>query len=231
VPGLPEEVMQNYEDSLQRYRWSWKAELKMAAGTPSTALLKERCYGWLKNLRQAEGDTDFGWFMLLEKGIGIGKPKMHVLITGLRNRMRFWENQWADLGGSAVITPVDGSKEKMLEMVRTAGRKGDLDCDFDVPTQEDGNYDAFEPPKFTPTSVRIEFVDNLTTITELTKRFKGYGQIREINILASWPSDGGRPVTTATVTFGDEDSAASAARESDAGYLRPQAIRVKVVEP
>jgi len=148
--------------------------------------------------------------------------------------MRFWEKQWADLDGIAVITRFDGSKEKMLEMVRTADRNGELDCDIDLPTQEDGNYDAvdaFQPPKLTPTSVRIEFVDSLTTTAELRKRFKGRGQILEIGIIESRPSDGGSPVTTATITFGDEDSAASAAREIDGGYLRPQAIRVKVVEP
>src|ERR1700691_4592917 len=127
---LPGEVMQNYKETLQRYRWSWYAELKLAAGTSSTARLKERWYRWIERLRQAEGDTDFGWFFVLDKGVRGGKPKMHVLITGLRNRMSFWERQWADLDGSAVITPVDGSKEKMLAMVRTAGRKGDLDCDF-----------------------------------------------------------------------------------------------------
>jgi len=68
MTGLPEEVVQNYEDSLQRNRWSWKAELKMTAGTQSTAMLKERCYRWLNGLREAEGDTNFGWFFLVEKG-------------------------------------------------------------------------------------------------------------------------------------------------------------------
>ena len=148
--------------------------------------------------------------------------------------MRFWEKQWADLDGIAVITRFDGAKEKMLEMVRTADRNGELDCDIDLPTQEDGNYDgvdAFQPPKLTPTSVRIEFVDSLTTTAELRRRFKGYGRILAIDINESQPSDGGRPVTTAAITFGDEDSATAAAREPDGGYLRPQPIRVKVVEP
>ncbi len=79
MAGLPEEVVQYYEDSLQRNRWSWKVELKMTAGTPSIALLKKRCYRWIKNLRQAEGDTDFGWFFVVEKGIGTGKPKIHAI--------------------------------------------------------------------------------------------------------------------------------------------------------
>jgi hypothetical protein len=139
------------------------------------------------------------------------------------------------MGGNAAISPFNGSRNGILDTLRNRSRNGNLDCDFRLPTQELGSYDGFDGdgssslPKSTPTSVRVEYVDELTTPAELRKRFQGYGQILKIGIAEAWGIDGRRPVT-ATITFADEKSATTAARALNAGYLRSDTIRVQVVE-
>jgi hypothetical protein len=168
----------------------------MTVGTPSRFQLKERCDRWLNDLRQAEWDNDFGWFRVFENVVGSNNPRIRVVIAGFRNPMRFWEQQWAGLGGNAAISLFDGSQTEILDILKTADGDDDIACDL-FPIQESGSYDGNDlspENKSTPTSIRIQSVNDLTTTAKLRRRFKRYGPILEIGIVEARKADGGRPV-------------------------------------
>jgi hypothetical protein len=128
-----EVTIQQYKTWLEEFRWNWYATLKLTSGAP-TDRRAERLFGqWIEELGKAEGTSRFRWFRVLERGFAGDNPHFHVLIGGLRNRNRYWEKKWSDLGGNALITPFDPTQKGILYMLKSVDENGDIDCDFKLP--------------------------------------------------------------------------------------------------
>jgi hypothetical protein len=121
---------------LEQYGWDWFATLKITSGIPSERRAKNLCDKWLSDLRRTEGGEDFRWFRVLERGANGGNLHFHMLLGGLRNRRKVWQQKWNNLGGDALITRLDPEKGESFYLLKSMGNDGDLNCDFELPTKE-----------------------------------------------------------------------------------------------
>jgi hypothetical protein len=226
-----ENAIQGYRQLLEQYGWSWFATLKITSGIPSERRAKNLCDKWLSDLRRTEGDENFRWFRVPERGASGSNLHFHVLVGGLRNRRKVWQQEWSALGGDAVISKFDPNRKAILYLLKGTGGNGDLDFDFELPTPKSGlaaGGDLSAHGKATPASVRVDRLDERVTVTELKRLFKPFGRIWEVGIVES-AVDGDRTSMSASVTFSDTQAARNAARELDGFELRGLPVRVSVL--
>ena len=69
----------------------------------------------------------------MERGGSGQNLHFHVLVGGLRNRLRHWESHWNELGGEALIGKFDPDKEGILYLMKEMDDSGYLDIDFSLP--------------------------------------------------------------------------------------------------
>lgn len=224
-----ERTIQEYRRWLEQYDWNWFATLKLTSGIPSERRAKNLCDKWISDLRQAEGGKDFHWFRVLERGASGSNLHFHVLVGGLRNRRKVWQQEWNNRGGDALINNFKPEEKGVLYLLKSMGNDGDLACDFELPTKKkvgDPTEDLPPQSKSTPLTIRVDRIDGQTTTTELKGLFKRFGRVLEIAILES--RDGDRTLMSATVTMADLYSALEAVRILDGFELRGMAIEVSV---
>jgi hypothetical protein len=132
-PDRREQVIQEYRRWLDQFGWDLYCTLKITSGRPSDRRAKQMFERWITNVERMEGGNRFRWARVMEKGLTGNNRHFHVLIGGLRNRTRFWERRWNNLGGSALITPFDANQQGILYMLKSADQNGDIDIDFKLP--------------------------------------------------------------------------------------------------
>jgi hypothetical protein len=137
-----ETLKQEYSRWLRRYSWSWFVTLKITSGIPSERRAKKLFNEWISELRRQEGTRNFRWVRVMERGGSGNNLHFHVLIGGLRNRMRRWELQWNGLGGDALIGKFDSDKDGILYMMKEMDVDGNLDIDFSLPRREQSGPSA-----------------------------------------------------------------------------------------
>jgi hypothetical protein len=128
-----EDAIQSYRRWLEEFRWDLYCTLKITSGIPSDRRALALFKRWIAAVEELDGGSRFRWVRVLEKGGGGCNRHFHVLVGGLRNRCRFWERQWNELGGNAVITPFNPSERGILYVLKTTDEKGDLDIEFQLP--------------------------------------------------------------------------------------------------
>jgi hypothetical protein len=94
-----EQSIQSYREWLGKYSWNYFCTLKLTSGPPSKRRAGELFQTWIRQLEKAEAGDDFRWFRVTEYGSLRSNPHFHILVGGLRDRMRVWEDRWATLGG------------------------------------------------------------------------------------------------------------------------------------
>ncbi len=225
-----ERTIQEYRRWLEQFEWDWFGTLKVTSGIPSVRRARQMFDSWVARLRQAEGAEDFRFFRVLERGTGGGNLHFHTLIGGLRNRRKSWEKRWNELGGEAMITPYNPREKGILYLFKSMGEDGDINCDFELPTEKEmGDANEDRPPRSrsTPTTIRVDRIDGLTTTAELKRVFKGFGRILEIAVLES--RDGDRMALSAAITMDDLYAALEAVRLRDGWELRGLPIEVSIL--
>jgi hypothetical protein len=131
-----EAMKHEYNRWFRRYSWSWFVTLKITSGMPSKRRANQMFERWISDLRRSEGTKNFRWVRVLEKGGSGQNLHFHVLIGGLRNRLKHWESQWEELGGEGLIGKFDPDKEAILYMTKEMDDSGNLDIDFCLPHQK-----------------------------------------------------------------------------------------------
>jgi ribonuclease HI len=131
-----EQAIQGYRKWLEKYKWDYFCTLKITSGPPGKRRAEELFQTWIKELEKAEGGDDFRWFRVMEYGSFRSNPHFHILLGGLRDRMRPWEQRWAELGGNALITDFDPGKDGVLYILKMTDNRGDLDFDCKLPPQQ-----------------------------------------------------------------------------------------------
>jgi hypothetical protein len=179
-----EESIQGYREWFANYRWSWIATLKLTSGVPKRWRVKQLFEAWISALRNEEGDEKFRWVRVIEPGRRGTNPHVHVLIGGLRNRMKTWENRWAELGGEAMIRRFDPKQEGILYMLKTTGSDGDLDIDYELPKSESSD-DDLESTSFRAEAavmLRIEGIGEQTNLRDLRRLCENSARILGITL-------------------------------------------------
>lgn len=223
-----EDIIQSYRQWLEQYSWDWFGTLKVDSGIPSVRRAKKMCDDYISNLRQAEGDDDFHFFRVLERGIGGSNFHFHLLIGGLRDRRKVWEQKWK---GDAQLSDYKPNQKGILYALKDMDDEGDLDCDFDLPDGKKINAPVEAVPerrKSRPMCLRVDGIDRETTVLELRRLFKLHGRVVEIEILER--KDDEQILMSAIVTMADSNAAVDAAQLLDGEELRGMPIRVRVVE-
>jgi len=139
-----EEQKQEYGRWLGGYKWAWFATLKLTSGAPSDRNALRKFERWLTELKASEGGRDFRYVRVLEYGRVRDHPHIHAVIGGFRNRRRYWEERWGELGGEAKIELYNPEEKGLLYMLKEMDDFGDLDLDCELPPLEarrkkDGN--------------------------------------------------------------------------------------------
>jgi hypothetical protein len=128
-----ERAIQSYKNWIEQFSWNWIGTLKMTSGAPSKRRLKLLFKAWITALRNEQGGKGFRWVSVLEYGRMKTNPHLHVLIGGLRNRMRTWESHWAELGGDAMIRRFDPTQLGILYMLKQTDSRGHLEIELELP--------------------------------------------------------------------------------------------------
>jgi hypothetical protein len=131
--GRRERTIQAYARWLEEFRWDLYATLKITSGAPSDSRAKKLLQQFMSELEEKEGGSRFRYFAVLERGFTGDNLHFHVLIGGLRNRCKFWEREWNERGGNALITPYDPTQKGILYMLKNIDDNGDLDVEFKLP--------------------------------------------------------------------------------------------------
>jgi hypothetical protein len=130
-----EQAIQGYRQWLEEFRWDLYCTLKVTSGRPSDRHAKSLFDRWIKDVEKTDGGGRFRWVRVMERGLTGNNRHFHVLIGGLRNRTKFWERKWHDLGGNALITPFDAKQKGILYMLKSVYGNGDVDIEFDLPAR------------------------------------------------------------------------------------------------
>jgi hypothetical protein len=130
-----EQAIQQYREWLDQFRWDLYCTLKIVSGRPSDRHAKNLFDRWIKDVETTDGGSRFRWVRVMEYGSLKSNPHFHVLIGGLRNRAKFWERKWSDLGGNALITPFDAKQLGILYMLKSVDGNGDVDIEFKLPAR------------------------------------------------------------------------------------------------
>jgi hypothetical protein len=136
VDDRREQVIQGYRRWLEEHRWDLYCTLKITSGRPSLRQAKSLFNRWIQDVEETDGGSRFRWVCVMEHGLTGTNFHFHVLIGGLRNRTKFWERKWNQLGGNALITPFDAKQKGILYMLKSADEHGDLDIDFKLPARK-----------------------------------------------------------------------------------------------
>ena len=227
-----EVAIQEWRRWLEEFRWTWFCTLKITSGIPSTRRAKQMCENWISELRRDEGGKDFRWFWVLERGADGSNLHFHLLVGGLRNRMKLWETRWKDLGGNAVITKFDPDQKGILYILKDMDTEGNIDCDFQLGEPDSKTKlrteDLPRRSSANPTALRVAGIDAETTVAELKNMFKRYGRVLEIEILGTRTDD--RLLMSAVITMASLYSALDAARQLDGEELRERPLQVSILE-
>jgi RNA recognition motif. (a.k.a. RRM, RBD, or RNP domain) len=232
MESMREAQIQAYLRWFKKYRWAWFCTLKITSGIPSDRRARDSFDNWISELRQLEAGEDFRWARVLERGPTGGNRHFHILVGGLRNRLKFWGERWNELGGDALISRYDPEQNGILYLLKSMSERGDLEIDFELPEEKKpggGTRTKLQEESRTSDSgtakVRVDGIDDLTTPAELTQLFKRYGRVLEANVVqVRINSD--RNALYATVGMEDAVAADNAMEELDGLGLRGREIRV-----
>ena len=130
-----ENAIQEYRQWFEQFRWDLYCTLKVTSGRPSDRRANNMFARWIKDVEQTDGGSRFCWVRVMERGVTGNNRHFHVLVGGLRNRVKFWERKWNDLGGNALITPFDAKQKGILYMLKSMDQNGDLEIEFDLPAR------------------------------------------------------------------------------------------------
>lgn len=228
--------IQRYLRLRERYTWPWYVTLEGAPGRFSERRATLLWEDWIYYLDADEGTDDFRWFRTFERAPGNASFRIHAIIGGLRNRTKIWEQRWIKTGGDARIDRFDPERDEILALLKNEQADGGLECDFELPTQRNGNDDSTGdanevfPKRNGPplTSVRVEWLDDRTTPSELRRLLDLFGQIEEIKIVETRLDDD-RTQVAAIVTMQGPDAARKAEEEMDGFELRGRTLSVSVL--
>jgi hypothetical protein len=178
-----EETIQSYRAWLDQFSWSWIATLKLTSFAPSKRRLKILFNAWIAALRNEEGGKDFRWAAVFEPGRMGTNPHFHVLIGGLRNRMKSWEARWTELGGEALIHRFDPDQKGILYLLKTTDSDGNLDIDMELPKFGSDDDQEVESLRAEPaTTLRVEGINERTSVQDLRRLFEDSARVLGITI-------------------------------------------------
>ena len=223
-----EQKIQEIASRLQQYSWDWSGTLRMTA-IPSDRQALTIFDQWVSGMRRLDGGPSFRFFRVLERGIAGGNRHFHILIGGLRNRRRYWQQKWNDLGGDALITRYDPDKKGILYMLKGMDEDGYLNFDCDLPSDE-----AQPVPKTvqhkgdsSPAVLRVDDIDDAVSPAELKKLLKRFGKVLEVTIVDTRINNE-RNLISVNVTMQDAIRAEGAVDELDGMELRGRLLRVSL---
>jgi len=124
-------LVESYAEFLKRWRWDWFATLTFR-GVRSSATAKTLFNRWIADVENLDGESDFRWVRVTEKGPAGTTPHFHVLVGGLktaRDRGRC-ERRWSDLAGDARVEQFDPEQDGILYMLKTLQPHKDFDIDM-----------------------------------------------------------------------------------------------------
>jgi RNA recognition motif. (a.k.a. RRM, RBD, or RNP domain) len=236
MKGKREVDIQRYLRLRERYKpWPWYVILEGPPGRFSDRRAKLLWDDWIYYLDADEGTDDFSWFRTFERAPGNISFRIHAIIGGLRNRTRIWEQRWIKTGGDARIDRFDPERDEILALLKDKQADGDLECDFELPTERNGDDAGGDSNEALPqrnkpplTSVRVEGLDDRTTSEELRRRLELFGKIEEIAIVETRLDDD-RTQVAATVSMQGSDAARKAEEEMDGFEFRGRTLSVSVL--
>jgi len=124
------ELVAAYSDWLSRYNWCWFATLTFRGYPPLSKA--HRCFRrWITEIEKQDGDPDFRWVRVTERGAYGANIHFHVLVGGLRCGSKFpWILRWEQLAGHAWITYFVRCRGGAGYVVKTACPGRDFEIDF-----------------------------------------------------------------------------------------------------
>jgi hypothetical protein len=96
-------------------------------------------------------------------------PHLHVLIGGLRNRMRTWESHWAEAGGDAMIQRFDPTQLGILYMLKQTDSRGHLDIELELPKSGPSEDRAASLGAEPASMLRVEGIREDTSLQDLRR--------------------------------------------------------------
>jgi hypothetical protein len=211
VENKSESTIQGYHRWLKNFDWAWYATLKVTSGAPSITRAEKLFDRWVLELRAKEGGSDFRWVRVMELGRFGANPHFHALIGGLRNRTKYWESRWNELGGDALISRFDPERQGIFYMLKDTNESGDLNIDFDL--SQSGGVAGSSPVKAPGdqtaaqglTKLRIDEIDEKTRPQDLRKLFSESGRVLEAGVVETSITPD-RKLTYGFVVMADDDA-------------------------
>jgi hypothetical protein len=118
---------------VSEYKWDWFATLKLDFSPYTRRHALEAFEGWLTNLEQREGGRHFRWVRVLMHDANWNNVYFLVLVGGLHNRRRYYEQHWSERAGRAQIERFDPSLPGIRSMLKAMDHDGDPDIDYGLP--------------------------------------------------------------------------------------------------
>jgi hypothetical protein len=84
-----------YIKLLEKYDWDLWGQLSAISARDSRREIIERFEDWLDDLEEEECDRELRWVRTYEKGLDGDDDSVRILIGGLRNRTRLWQQRWS----------------------------------------------------------------------------------------------------------------------------------------
>jgi hypothetical protein len=204
-----EQFAKEYRRWLREYPWSFYANLKVQ---PATDWMR-RDYmldTWIAGLRHEEGARDFHWISVAETRFMKTRPELHVWVGGLRDRLEYWASRWKQLGGKATIEIFDPKQNEAFcrTTVETMDDNDTLEIESEFPQKEASSNESgreIRGESRGSVKLRVENVDEDTTLENLRSQFEKYGTVEEISI-HSGTTFGEETLVYALITMPMEDA-------------------------
>lgn len=129
-----EELIEGWVELLQRYQWSWIGCMTFRR-SPVTPSLANRIFRrWLLELKAIDGDSDFRWASVMERGVSGEHIHFHFVVGGLIDGDRpTWLLRMVELAGvNCWLKLYDPAKGGLAYLVKEAMPGKPFDIDFDV---------------------------------------------------------------------------------------------------
>jgi hypothetical protein len=117
-----QQLIDAYADWLSNWSWDWFGTLTHR-GFPCRKTVQRKFDLWIADLRREHGTQQFRYVSVVESGAHADNFHLHVLIGGLRKRIRpfphGWRDRWQEIAGQAVIGKYDPNQGGIRYLLKT----------------------------------------------------------------------------------------------------------------
>jgi hypothetical protein len=117
-----QQLIDAYADWLGEWDWDWFGTLTHP-GYPSRHKLEQKFNGWISELEKEQGTRNFRYAMVMERGAYGDNKHIHVLVGGLKRKVRRfpwpWRDRWQKVAGQAVVGLFDPRQGGIRYLLKT----------------------------------------------------------------------------------------------------------------